>query len=73
MLSGMITRQRIGMILIGIGFFFMMGIAGTDDFNTAHHVFTSVFPLIGKALIGLIGIGFGVFLLEGGESDESDL
>ena len=33
----------------------------------------SVFPLIGKALIGLIGIGFGAFLLEGGESDESDL
>ena len=61
------NRERIGMILFIIGVFWMMGVAGTDDFNTMQHIFTPVLPLIIKSLIGLLIAGTGVKILNGGE------
>ena len=67
------NRERIGMILVGIGFFWMMGVAGTDDYNTMQHIFTPVLPLIFKAAIGLLITGAGVVICNGGDEDESSL
>ena len=61
------NRERIGMILFIIGIFWMMGVAGTDDFNTMQHIFTPVLPLMIKSLIGLLIAGTGVKILNGGE------
>ena len=60
-------REGVGMALIGIGFFWLMGVAGTDDFNTMQHVFNPVLPLVVKSLIGLLITGAGVKVLNGGE------
>ena len=60
-------REGVGMALIGIGFFWLMGVAGTDDFNTMQHVFNPVLPLIMKSLLGLLITGAGVRILNGGE------
>ena len=60
-------REGVGMALIGIGFFWLMGVAGTDDFNTMQHVFNPVLPLIMKSLVGLLITGAGVRILNGGE------
>lgn len=60
-------RERIGMILFIIGVFWMMGVAGADDFNTMQHIFTPVLPLMIKSLIGLLIAGTGVKILNGGE------
>lgn len=67
------NRERIGMILVGIGFFWMMGVAGTDDYNTMQHIFTPVLPLIIKAAFGLLITGAGIVILNGGDEDESSL
>ena len=61
------NRERIGMILFIIGVFWMMGVAGADDFNTMQHVFNPVLPLVLKSLIGLLIAGAGVKILNGGE------
>ena len=61
------NRERIGMILFIIGVFWMMGVAGADDFNTMQHVFNPVLPLVIKSLIGLLITGTGVKILNGGE------
>ena len=61
------NRERIGMILFIIGVFWMMGVAGADDFNTMQHVFNPVLPLVVKSLIGLLITGTGVKILNGGE------
>ena len=68
-------REGIGMFLVGIGFFWMMGVAGADDFNTMQHIFTPVIPLIIKSAFGLLGMGLGVMLvnMNGGEDDEDSL
>lgn len=63
-------RERIGLILVGIGFFWMMGVAGADDYNTMRHVFTPILPLIIKSVIGLLVTGSGVLILNGGDQDE---
>ena len=55
------------MILFIIGVFWMMGVAGADDFNTMQHVFNPVLPLVVKSLIGLLIAGSGVKILNGGE------
>ena len=60
-------REGVGMALVGIGFFWLMGVAGTDDFNTMQHVFNPVLPLIMKSLLGLLITGVGVRILNGGE------
>ena len=60
-------REGVGMALVGIGFFWLMGVAGADDFNSMQHVFNPVFPLIVKSLIGLLIAGTGVKILNGGE------
>ena len=60
-------REGVGMALIGIGFFWLMGVAGTDDFYTMQHVFNPVLPLVVKSLIGLLITGAGVRILNGGE------
>ena len=60
-------REGVGMALVGIGFFWLMGVAGTDDFNTMQHVFNPVLPLIMKSLLGLLITGAGVRILNGGE------
>ena len=61
------NRERIGMILFIIGVFWMMGVAGADDFNTMQHIFTPVLPLMIKSLIGLLIARTGVKILNGGE------
>ena len=61
------NRERVGMILFIIGVFWMMGVAGADDFNTMQHVFNPVLPLVVKSLIGLLIAGTGVKILNGGE------
>ena len=61
------NRERIGMILFIIGVFWMMGVAGADDFNTMQHVFNPVLPLAVKSLIGLLIAATGVKILNGGE------
>lgn len=65
-------REGIGMFLVGIGFFWMMGVAGTDDYNTAMHIFTPMLPLVIKSVFGLLVIGSGVMLVDmkGGEDNE---
>ena len=60
-------REGVGMALIGIGFFWLMGVAGADDFNTMQHVFTPVIPLVIKSVFGLLITGAGVRILNGGE------
>ena len=60
-------REGVGMALVGIGFFWLMGVAGADDFNTMQHVFTPVIPLIMKSVFGLLIVGLGVRILNGGE------
>ena len=60
-------REGVGMALIGIGFFWLMGVAGADDFYTMQHVFNPVLPLIMKSLLGLLITGAGVRILNGGE------
>lgn len=60
-------REGVGMALIGIGFFWLMGVAGTDDFNTMQHIFTPVLPLVIKSAFGLLITGAGVRILNGGE------
>ena len=66
-------REGVGMALFGIGFFWLMGVAGADDFNTMQHVFTPVFPLIMKSALGLLIVGLGVRVMNGGDPDESSL
>ncbi len=66
-------RQGVGMALIGIGFFWLMGVAGADDFNTMQHIFTPVFPLVVKTLLGLLIMGSGVMLTNGGDQDEDSI
>ena len=61
------NRERVGMSLFIIGVFWMMGVAGADDFNTMQHVFNPVLPLVIKSLIGLLIAGTGVKILNGGE------
>ena len=60
-------REGVGMALIGIGFFWLMGVAGADDFNTMQHVFNPVLPLVIKSVFGLLITGAGVRILNGGE------
>ena len=60
-------REGVGMALVGIGFFWLMGVAGADDFNTMQHVFNPVLPLIIKSAFGLLITGAGVRILNGGE------
>ena len=60
-------REGVGMALVGIGFFWLMGVAGTDDFNSMQHVFNPVLPLIVKSLLGLLITGAGVRIMNGGK------
>lgn len=60
-------REGVGMALVAIGFFWLMGVAGTDDFNTMQHVFTPALPLIIKSVLGLLITGAGVRILNRGE------
>ena len=64
-------REGVGMALVGIGFFWLMGVAGADDFNSMQHVFYPVFPLVMKTLLGLLITGAGVRILNGGDQDEN--
>ena len=67
--------EGIGLAFLGVSFFWLMGVAGADDFNTMQHIFTPVIPLIIKSALGLLGMGLGVVLvnMKGGDQDESDL
>ena len=60
-------REGDGMAHIGLGFFWLMGVVGTDDFNTMQHIFTPVLPLVIKSAFGLLITGAGVRILNGGE------
>ena len=58
-------RQGVGTALIGIGLFWLMGVAGTDDFNTMQHIFTPIIPLVVKTLLGLLIMLSGVVITKG--------
>lgn len=67
-------REQIGIALVGIGFFWMMGVAGTDDYHTEIGIYDPLLPLVIKSALGLLVMGLGVVLLNyGGEHNESDL
>ena len=57
------NRERVGMILIGIGLIWMMCVAGSDDYTSMRHVFIPMFPLAIKTAIGLLISGAGVRIL----------
>lgn len=67
--------EGIGLAFMAVSFFWLMGVAGADDFDTMRHVFNPVLPLIIKSVFGLLGMGLGVVLvnMKGGEDDESNL
>ncbi|WP_407385757.1 hypothetical protein [Ruminococcus sp.] len=67
--------ERIGLAFMAVSFFWLMGVAGADDFDTMRHVFNPVLPLIIKSAFGLLGMFLGVVLvnMKGGDQDESDL
>lgn len=67
--------EGIGLAFMGISFFWLMCVAGADDYNTMQHIFTPVLPLIIKSAFGLLGMGLGVMLvnMKGGEDDEDSL
>lgn len=68
-------REGVGLAFLGVSFFWLLGVAGADDFNTMQHIFTPLLPLVIKTIIGLLGMGIGVALvnMKGGEDDESNL
>lgn len=59
-------RERIAFALIGIGILFLMCIAGTDDFETTQRAYTPILPLVIKGTFGLLIMGSGVKILNGG-------
>ena len=66
-------REGVGMALTGIGPLWLMIVAGADDYNTAHHVFTSFVSLVIKTGLGLLFMGAGVRILNGGNQNENSL
>lgn len=68
-------REMTGIILVGIGICWMMGVAGTDDYSVvAKHIYTPFLPLVIKAALGLLVTGSGVAVLNhGGDRNESSL
>lgn len=66
-------REGIGLILIGIGILWLMGVAGTDDYYTARCVATPLLPLVIKSVVGLIAMAAGVEILSGGGENEDSL
>ena len=65
-------REGVGMAFVGISFFWLLGVAGADDFDTMQHIFNPLLPLVIKSIIGLLGMGIGVAILNGGDQDESN-
>ena len=63
-------REDVGLALVGISFFWLLGVAGTDDFYTAQHIFQPILPLVIKSAFGLLGLGIGVRILNGGDQDD---
>lgn len=63
-------RQGVGMAFVGVSFFWLLGVAGTDDFYTMQHIYQPFLPLVIKSVIGLLGMGIGVMILNGGDQDE---
>ena len=55
-----------GIVLIGISFVWLIGVVGADDFNTDVMVFNPFIPVVAKAVIGLVGLGIGALLVNGG-------
>ena len=66
-------REGVGMAFVGISFFWLMGVAGADDFNTMQHIFTPLPPLVIKSVLGLLGLCIGVRILNGGDQGESSI
>ena len=65
-------RQGVGLAFLGVSFFWLMGVAGADDFNTMQHIYQPFLPLLIKSIIGLLGMGIGVAILNGGDQNESN-
>lgn len=65
-------RERVAFVLLGFGILFLMSVAGTDDYNTAQHIFTPLLPLVVKTGFGLLIMVLGVRVLKGGRRHESD-
>lgn len=68
MLSRIIKKNKdaIGTAMILIGIFWMMGVVGTDDYNTARNVATPMIWLIVKTMIGFVILGTGARISKGG-------
>ena len=56
----------VGIVLVGMSFIWLAGVLGADDFNTDAMVFTPFIPVALKAFIGLVGLGIGALLINGG-------
>lgn len=59
-------KKKIGVILVIIGFFILLGIAGTDDVAMMQGIHAPVLSLMIKALIPLGMLGAGAVMLNGG-------
>lgn len=63
--------EGIGLAFTAVSFFWLMGVAGADDFSAMHHIFTPLLPLIVKSVFGLVGMGLGVALVNMKGGNES--
>lgn len=63
-------RKQIGGILAIAGFFFLLGMAGTDDVAVLNGVHAPIIPLLLKGILFLAMMGTGAVLI-GGAGDES--
>ena len=59
-------RESVGMAIVGIGLFWLLGVAGTDDFNVHFHHFAPLLSLMLETAAGLIVMIIGVRILNGG-------
>ena len=60
-------REKISVVLVFMGFILLLGIAGGDDYQTMHGIYTPILPLVLKSLIPLGMLGIGAVLSGGTE------
>ena len=60
------VMNKIGILLFGISLLWIFAVAGGDDFNNAQGICTPVGLLIAELAAGVIGMGIGIVLINGG-------
>ena len=56
-------NEEIGFALILASVIWLMGVAGADDFNTMHHIYTPIFVLAAKSALGFLVMGLGLYMI----------